>query len=265
MTNVTLLQSSDSCQLAYVKNQLNQRFCIMNPANRRLLRKEVKCQQNPLPSCQLKRPVTKPHKPTGSLSIMADQNSRAMNVICYNVPESNKGSSDERRTEDILKFLSVCEASGTKIEPGDFKVAVRLGSWNTDQTDRILPMKITLRHKALRKEILDNAKQIGTKAPEPLKKVVIVKDLTPAQSASLKMKKKKRTTAGKRQPGTNCCRRWAPNRTKSWRRDWRDSHGNYTGSYILWVVENATGGAWLDTSTSPEMKEPAACTTSDLD
>ena len=60
------------------------------------------------------------------------------------------------------------------------------------QPDKNRPHKVIMKNRHLRKDKIDNAKHISSKAPPMYKKVVIVKDLTPRQREETKKKKKKK-------------------------------------------------------------------------
>lgn len=124
-----------------------------------------------------------------------DQKSRVMNVLCFNMPESNNESSEGRRTDDLTNFLAVCEALEMKIEKADIKMAFRLGNRAPGTINRIRPLKVILENKRIKRELIDRAKQINMKAPRELKNVVIVKDLTPAQREINKTRRQARQTA----------------------------------------------------------------------
>ena len=117
-----------------------------------------------------------------------------MNIICFNLPESNKESSEERKTEDIDKFCAICGALDIDTQTGDIKLAFRLGNRMPGPFSSIWPLKLILEIKKMRREIIDKAKQIKEKAPTLLKRLVIVKDLTPTQQAN--NRKKERSAAG---------------------------------------------------------------------
>ena len=75
-------------------------------------------------------------------------------------------------------FTSIGEATGVVVD--ELQSAFRLGN---RQPDKNRPLKVIMKNKHLRKEIIDNAKHtcISSKAPPIYKKAVIVKDLTPRQ------------------------------------------------------------------------------------
>ena len=78
-------------------------------------------------------------------------------------------------------FTSICEAIGVVVD--EVQSAFRLGN---RQPDKNRPLKVIMKNKHLRKEIIDNAKHISSKALPIYKKVVIVKDLTPRQREEIK-------------------------------------------------------------------------------
>ena len=78
--------------------------------------------------------------------------------------------------------------------------AFRLGN---RQPNKISPLKVTLTNRKQMKDVIDNAREIGTKAPYPYRKVIIVEDLTPRQRVENKqrrMNKKSASTQKKKSP-----------------------------------------------------------------
>lgn len=116
-----------------------------------------------------------------------------MNIVLFNLPESEHDSGEERKEEDTQCFLQICLALGiTEVE---IKLMFRLGN---KKQGVIRPLKVILENRKTRKEILDNAKHISTKVQGKYKKVVIVKDLTQKQRDF----NRKRREEGRRLRGT---------------------------------------------------------------
>lgn len=113
-----------------------------------------------------------------------NQKSRAMNLIVFNLPESECDDSEDRIKEDKAMFEAICVSIGVPIV--DVHSAFRLGN---RQPTKIRPLKVIMMSKKQRKDVIDNAKFIGTKAPYPFRKVVIVKDLTPRQREENKQRR----------------------------------------------------------------------------
>lgn len=105
-----------------------------------------------------------------------DQKSRMLNLVVFNLPESPKPSSEEKKRDDLNHFACICRSIG--IEEVEVRLAFRLGN---KKDDVIRPLKVILENKKTRRDILNNTKQIANNVPELLKRVVIVKDLTPKQ------------------------------------------------------------------------------------
>lgn len=103
-----------------------------------------------------------------------NQKARAMNLIVFNLEEAESPSSETRKREDINSFNTICSAIGVEVE--EVNSAFRIGNRDPDKTR---PLRITLNNRQTRKSILDNARNIRSKAPKQFEQVVIVKDFTP--------------------------------------------------------------------------------------
>ena len=113
-----------------------------------------------------------------------------MNLIVFNLPESECDNSEDRIREDKAMFEAICASIGVLVV--EMHSASRLGN---RQPNKIRPLKVTLTNRKQRKDIIDNASDIGTKAPYPYKKVIIVKDLTPTQRAENKQRRMNKKSA----------------------------------------------------------------------
>ena len=113
-----------------------------------------------------------------------DQKSRDMNLVVFNLPESDKSSSAERKEDDVYRFLAVCISIG--VENVEVSLAFRLGN---KRYKYVRPLKVILGSKKTRKAIIENVKHISNKAPENFKYVLIVKDLTTRQRAENKARR----------------------------------------------------------------------------
>ena len=110
---------------------------------------------------------------------------RAMNLIFFNVPESEDKNNIVRKEYYHTLINEVCTL--IKVLEPDIKIAFRLGK----QIMKTRPLKIVFNNKKHRKDILDNAynmKNIPTS--NKLSKVIIAKDLTIQQRVQNKRKKR---------------------------------------------------------------------------
>ena len=127
-----------------------------------------------------------------------NQKSRAMNLIVFNLSESECDDSEDRIREDKAMFEEICASIG--VQKVEMHSAFRLGK---RQPNKIRPLNVTLTNRKQRKDIIDNAREIGTKAPYPYRKVIIFKDLTPRQRVENKQRimiKKSASTQKKKSP-----------------------------------------------------------------
>ena len=116
-----------------------------------------------------------------------DQKRRVSNIICFNMPESNKQKSDDKKEEDIRNFKTICSAIG--VEEVGINSCFRIGKPGEGATR---PMKIILSDKRQRNKLIENAKSIGEKCHGQLKKCILVKDLTPRQRDENKLRRAER-------------------------------------------------------------------------
>ena len=113
-----------------------------------------------------------------------DQKTRAMNLIFFNVPESEDKNNIVRNEYDHSQINEVC--SLIKIQEPDIKIAFRLGK----QIMKPRPLKIVFNNKKHRKDILDNAYNMkNIPVSNKLSKVIIAKDLTIQQRDQNKKKR----------------------------------------------------------------------------
>ena len=114
-----------------------------------------------------------------------DQKIRAMNLIFFNVPESEDKNNIVRNEYDHSLINEVCTL--IKIQEPDIKIAFRLGK----QIMKPRPLKIVFNNKKHRKDILDNAYNMqNIPVSNKLSKVIIAKDLTIQQRDQNKKKKR---------------------------------------------------------------------------
>ena len=113
-----------------------------------------------------------------------DQKTRAMNLIFFNVPESEDKNNIVRNEYDHSLINEVCTL--IKIQEPDIKIAFRLGK----QIMKPRPLKIVFNNKKHRKDILDNAYNMkNIPVSNKLSKVIIAKDLTIQQRDQNKKKR----------------------------------------------------------------------------
>ena len=121
-----------------------------------------------------------------------DQKIRALNLIIFNLPESEDVSSSIRKDQDLKRFNELC--STIKVQEPDIKLLFRLGN-PTPKRNR--PLKIIFNNKKQRKDTLDSASKIkNIPAKNCLSMCIIAKDLTVQQRGQ---NKKRRTEKIKQQ------------------------------------------------------------------
>jgi hypothetical protein len=109
---------------------------------------------------------------------------RAMNLIFFNVPESEDKNNIVRNEYDHTLINEVCTL--IKIQEPDIKIAFRLGK----QIMKTRPLKFVFNNKKHRKDILDNAYNMkNIPVSNKLSKVIIAKDLTIQQRDQNKKKR----------------------------------------------------------------------------
>ena len=113
-----------------------------------------------------------------------NQNPRAMNLMVFNLSESECDDSEDGIREDKAMFEAICAFFGVQVV--EMHSAFRLGN---RQPNKIRPLKVTLTNRKQRKDIIDNARDIGTKAPYPYREIIIVKDLTHRQRVENKQRR----------------------------------------------------------------------------
>ena len=113
-----------------------------------------------------------------------DQKLRVLNLICFNLIESDSRDPEARKEHDIRKFCEMCDLLGVKNV--DVKLCFRLGN-KQNNTNR--PLKIILNNKKQRKEIIDSAANIKSLQSSVFKRCIITKDLTPRQREANKQRR----------------------------------------------------------------------------
>ena len=122
-----------------------------------------------------------------------DQKLRSLNLVCFNMPESDSKEASVRKISDEKQFRSLAESLSVK--DVDMKVCFRLGN---AKDKRVRPLKIVLNNKRQRKMLLDNAKHIKKNAPSDLKKCILVKDLTVQQREENKTRRENKVQTQKK-------------------------------------------------------------------
>ena len=107
---------------------------------------------------------------------LEDRKRRDMNLTVFNLQEHNFGNGPDNKRADENDILRICSSLG--LENSTINYSFRLGKKVESKTR---PLKLVLDSKAQRKFLLDNAKFVPTKADDNYKRVIITKDLTPAQ------------------------------------------------------------------------------------
>jgi len=121
-----------------------------------------------------------------------NQKIRAMNLILFNVPESEDKNSTVRKDLDQTLINELCTL--IKVQEPDIKLTFRLGNPST----KTRPLKLVFNNKKHRKYILDNASNIkNISSTISLSKVIIANDLTVQQREQNKKKREVKNTQKK--------------------------------------------------------------------
>ena len=117
-----------------------------------------------------------------------DRDQRANNIVIYRVKESQKTKPEERKSDDLQFFRSLC----TTINVGEKQVKniIRLGAKTAENGPR--PVKIMLENNEDKTEIMKNLTKLKN-AEEKFKNVSVTHDLTDEQ---IKIRKEKIDQAG---------------------------------------------------------------------
>ena len=107
---------------------------------------------------------------------LEDRKRRDMNLTVFNLQEHNFSNGPDNKRADENDILRICSSLG--LENLTINYSYRLGKKVESKTR---PLKLVLDSKAQRKFLLDNARFVPTKADDNYKRVIITKDLTPAQ------------------------------------------------------------------------------------
>ena len=114
-----------------------------------------------------------------------ERQNRRKNIIIFGLPESKKSEPDERKDEDVKKFVGLCK---NKIMINmcneDIEKAIRLGKVTEDKER---PLLITLKDENKKREVFQNLNKLRD-AGAPFNKVIITHELTKKQKEELKDK-----------------------------------------------------------------------------
>ena len=115
---------------------------------------------------------------------MRRRNDKIGEISSYlNSPQSKKANTDDRKEEDIKKFMGLCKnICKVNIMEESLEKAIRLGKASDDE-DR--PLLVTLREEIKKRGILKNLNKIR-EAGAPFDKVTIAHDLTIKQKKRIK-------------------------------------------------------------------------------
>ena len=114
-----------------------------------------------------------------------ERQNRRKNIIIFELPESKKSEPEDRKEEDVNKFVGLCK-NKIKINMTNDHIerAIRLGKVTEDK-DR--PLLITLKDENKKREVFQNLNKLRY-AGAPFNKVIITHDLTKKQKEELKDK-----------------------------------------------------------------------------
>ena len=107
---------------------------------------------------------------------LEDRKRRDMNLTVFNFQEHNFVNGPDNKRADENDILRICSSLG--LENPTINYSYRLGKKVESKTR---PLKQALDSKAQLKFLLDNARFVPSKADNNYKRVIITKDLTPAQ------------------------------------------------------------------------------------
>ena len=143
---------------------------------------EGKCQDTQTSVSSMKEDVIKSLKEDAEKLVdsitkeLDERRKRDFNVLVFNMPEHRYQSPEENKKADEDDVMILSRHIG--LENLQLVAWFSLGKLTSN---RCRPIKVVLQSKADRKYLLDNANYIQVKAPESMKRVIIVKDLTPVQ------------------------------------------------------------------------------------
>ena len=127
---------------------------------------------------------------------------RRRNIIVFELPESKKPEPEDRKEEDIKKFIGLCK-SIIKItfDQGMIERAIRLGK-TTDDKQR--PLLISLKEESKKREIFQNLNKIR-ESEAPFNKINIGHDLKKSRKKNCKKKLSKHMKGSRMTSWGNGC------------------------------------------------------------
>ena len=114
-----------------------------------------------------------------------ERQNRRKNIIIFELPESKKSKPDDRKEEDVQKFVGICKhICKINMTNDHIERAIRLGKV-TEGKDR--PLLVTMKDENKKREVFQNLNKLQD-ARAPFNKVTIMHDLTKKQKEELKDK-----------------------------------------------------------------------------
>ena len=112
-----------------------------------------------------------------------EHRNRRKNIIIFEMPESKKSEPDDRKEEDVQRFVGICKSiCKINMTNNNIERAIRLGKVTEDK-DRLL--LITMKDENKKREVFQNLSKLRD-AGAPFNKVIITHDLTKKQKEELK-------------------------------------------------------------------------------
>ena len=104
-----------------------------------------------------------------------ERQKRQRNIIIFELPESKETNTEDRKEEDIRKFIALCRnICKVNIIEESLEKAIRLGKVSDDKER---PLLITLKEENKKREIFQNLNKI-CEAGDPFDKITVTHDLT---------------------------------------------------------------------------------------
>ena len=114
-----------------------------------------------------------------------ERQNRRKNTIIFELPESQKSEPDDRKGEDVQKFVGICKnICKINMTNDHIERAIRLEKV-TEGKDR--PLLVTMKDENKKREVFQNLNKLRD-ARAPFNKVIITHDLTKKQKEELKDK-----------------------------------------------------------------------------
>ena len=141
--------------------------------------------------CRVEKLEERPTKPDANIETIVrdeikeinDVESRKLNLICFNLPESNKTVTEEKRDDDIKQLKSLVENDmGIGDKGFVLENLVRLGNRDVqNEPHKIRPLKFRVQSFDIKRQILQGNAALKTHAIESKRKVFVTPDLTRKQ------------------------------------------------------------------------------------